>query len=136
MSRPRVYLAGPWVERDKMPAIATMFEQAGWEITHKWWEHETEESAKQIPGNAYGEQCATSDYRGVSSADVVVVLNTVKSEGKAVETGMAIAWGIPLCLIGKNPLNIFYNFSWITKVDTPEEALAWARDEVEVGETA
>jgi nucleoside 2-deoxyribosyltransferase len=123
---PNVYLAGPWADRAKMPAIATVFEAAGFTITHKWWLEET----GQNPDPDHGQRCALNDLHGVCNADAVVVLNTLYSEGKAVEQGLALGQGIPLCLIGKNPHNVFYHLDSIEKVDTVEEALSWAKEQV------
>lgn len=128
MSKPRVYLAGPWVEREKASEYATKLEASGFHITHKWWLYEGEDQDKEEPD--FLENCANSDVKGVYTADVVIVINSVKSEGKAVETGLAIAKGIPICLIGKKSINIFYNLSYIAKVDTLEEAIEWATKQV------
>lgn len=121
MRKLRVYLAAPWVEREKAKEYAAQLEAAGCEITHPWWNYEGEDQDKETP--EFLEDCANKDVNGVATAHVVVVVNSVKSEGKAVETGMAIAWNKPIVLIGKKSLNIFYNLASIHKVDTLEEAI-------------
>ncbi len=124
-SKPRVYLAGPWVEREKAEAYSKILEAAGFEITHPWWVYEGADQTKESV--EFLEDCANHDVWGVSSADIVIVINSVKSEGKAVETGMAIAWNKPIILIGKKPINIFYHLSKLVKVDTLEEAITMAK---------
>lgn len=122
----RIYIAAPWVEREKLPAIARVFEGAGHTITERWWEHEdvpnyphhtTEAEDKEL-GNQ-----ATRDLLGVFMADAVVLINSAKSEGKAVETGLAIAAGMPVIVVGPRS-NIFH---WMLPpefcVDTIDEAL-------------
>lgn len=93
-----------------MPDYAAQFEAAGHTLTERWWEH------VDIPGypnnvtaagfNALEDQ-STLDYLGVVYADVLVVLNTERSEGKAVETGIAIALLKPIILVGSRT-NIFH----------------------------
>lgn len=129
--KPRVYLAGPWVEREKAAEWSKLLEDAGFEITHKWWKYDGEGESKESP--EFLESCARSDVNGVATADVVIVINSVKSEGKAVETGMAIAWRKPVCLIGKKAINIFYNLNFLYKVDTINEAIEWAKSASSVG---
>jgi len=85
-----------------------------------------------VPDPKFGQECATNDFNGVKNANVLVLLNSSYSEGKAVELGLALAWNKPICVIGRNVSNVFLNFPHITKVDTPEEALEWAQGKVGV----
>jgi nucleoside 2-deoxyribosyltransferase len=111
----RVYVAAPWLDRASAAEVATILECNGYHITHKWWifegaEEDTSWEFKQI--------CARQDMEGVRTADVVVLLNTQKSEGKATEQGMAIAYGIPIIVLGDKNLrcNIFQTmpcFHWV-----------------------
>lgn len=106
----KVYLAAPWVERESLPAIARVFEGAGHTITERWWEHDdvpgypnntTEADDKELANQAI------KDFQGVLTADVMVLINSAKSEGKAVETGIAIAAGMPVIVVGVKS-NIFH----------------------------
>lgn len=63
---------------------------------------------------------AREDIADVRRADVLVVLNLQKSEGKAVETGIAIAAGIPIVSVGDRS-NIFQSLGY--EVDTVDDAL-------------
>lgn len=128
MSKPTVYLAGPWDDRQKMPAICDLFEQAGFEITHKWWLYEASKGEDgKTPDPKFGYECAMHDYNGVKDATMLVILNSVYSEGKAVELGLALAWEKYICVIGRNVTNVFLNLP-VHKVDFPHEALEWARN--------
>lgn len=120
-----LYLAAPWIDRDKMPAIAQRFEAAGHKITHKWWLvdnlTESERSVEVLKSQAQ------ADFKGVIAADKVVVFNTSKSEGKAVEQGIAIAMKIPIIVVGKRgdgtSKNIFHYLDCYNFTDDIEEAL-------------
>lgn len=93
-----VYLAAPWTHKEEAARFANVLEAAGHAITKKWWEH------REVPGYlASGistanrdelAQQAAEDIAGVFLADAFVLLNYEKSEGKAVETGVALALGV------------------------------------------
>ena len=126
MSKSTVYLAGPWDDRDKMPSIAKLFEDAGFRITHKWWLFEGTKEEGKNPNPDFGFECALADYNGVADAEVLVLLNSSYSEGKAVEMGLGLAWRKPICVIGRNVTNVFLNLKSIYVVDFPHEALEFA----------
>jgi nucleoside 2-deoxyribosyltransferase len=125
----RIYLAAPWVRKADAKAAAAVIEAAGHTITKRWWEH------REVPG--YGGQfrdCpedqreelaeqAYEDWRGVETADAMIVLNLEKSEGKAVEQGFALAYGVRLIVVGPL-LNLFQYLPGVTRVSTLDEALA------------
>jgi Nucleoside 2-deoxyribosyltransferase len=124
----RAYIAAPWVSRDLARAFASRCADRGIFITHPWWDYEGEfdEHAKMA-------EFARLDLEGVRRADVVILLNTAKSEGKAVEQGLALAWGKPIVAVGKlgeESLNIFHHLPAYTWVDDTEKV--W---EVLLGET-
>ena len=114
----RIYIAGPWDIREMMPAIARRFEDQGFEITKRWWEHDTDDPNEL-------RECAVADMRGVRTADVFVVINSQKrgeeTSGKAVETGLALAYGIPIILVGERS-NIFHHLDEVAIVNTVETA--------------
>jgi nucleoside 2-deoxyribosyltransferase len=122
----RVYIAAPWVRRPEAIAIGEQFKAAGHELTSRWFYHET--SPGGDPMDATGltsplsniQHQANEDIADVRRADVLVVLNLQKSEGKAVETGIAIAAGIPVISVGPRS-NIFQALG--KEVATVEEAL-------------
>lgn len=124
----KLYIAGPWIERNKMPAIAKQFEDAGHRITWKWWEtediKETEDKAHEL------QMQAINDYMGVCNAERLILVNSVKSEGKAVEQGLALAQHKTIIAIGQRgvvSLNVFHYLPAYTWVDTVEEAIKCLR---------
>lgn len=118
-----VYIAAPWISRAEMPAIAEKIEGYGHKITHRWWEIEDVPEADRT-AKILKEQ-ALKDVEGVVNADVVVLINSGKSEGKATESGIAIAAGKPIIAVGergafsKNVFHYLDNFYWTS---TPEVA--------------
>jgi nucleoside 2-deoxyribosyltransferase len=120
----KIYIAAPWVHKDRMPEIAAKFEAQGHLVTHKWWEVE----GTGPYSDDEREHFADADRDGVLGADILVLINSAKSEGKATEQGMAIAAGIPIVAVGKlgdqETKNIFHYltdcYHW---VETVEEAV-------------
>lgn len=118
----KIYIASQWVERARMPEVAKQFEDSGFSITHKWWE--TEGGWEKSPDELRKQ--AEHDVEGVLSADAVVLVNTGKSEGKAVEQGIAIAAGKPIIAIGTRgefSLNVFHYLPLYTWVSSVEQAI-------------
>lgn len=113
----KVYVAAPWTHKDTAAEVAALFEQAGFAITRDWWKYDNETD----PDLALA-QCAYDDVVGVVEADIVIVLNLEKSEGKSVETGIALACMKSIIVVGERS-NIFHHLEAITMVPTVEEAL-------------
>lgn len=108
-----LYVAAPWIFGGDANLVAKELEKAGFTVTARW--------IKQVPKNLsmeydYTKDTTINDERGkeqslmdlhdVKKADAMVVLNSCKSEGKAVEQGVALATGKPIIIIGRK-LNIF-----------------------------
>ena len=126
----KVYLAGPWINRDKMPDIAKVLEANGHSITHKWWQYDGE--GEQHENLEFLRKCAVDDYRGVENADVVLVYNSAKSEGKSVEQGIALALDKRIILwtpSEKPSSNIFHYMRHYKNVKTLDQALEIIRSE-------
>jgi nucleoside 2-deoxyribosyltransferase len=118
----RIYVAGPWVDRENAKQLADRLQKFGYIITADWWNYES--------GIRTGEErdeflthCAVVDKRGVETADAVVLINSSVSEGKAVEQGIAIALDLPIIAIGtrgehsKNVFHYLYNYKWVPDAD-------------------
>ena len=112
----KVYLAGPWIKGGDVLEASKQFEAAGIEITSRWLERvkgNTDPAYDYTKDPLYtapdAKEEATKDMEDVFNADMVVVINSAKSEGKAVETGLALAWGIPIVVVGDRT-NIFHYF--------------------------
>lgn len=123
----KVYLAGPWVDRQQFPSIAAKFEAAGHVVTERWWEKE-DETGNHIDDtdSEYLEERALADFEGVVRADAMVLVNSKKSEGKAVETGIAAARFLPIVLIGSRS-NVFHylpNVYLVPDIDAAVELLS------------
>lgn len=113
----KVYLAAPWVERDLARIEAQKFIDSGYEITEAWWDHEQTTDPTEL------EKQALRDVMGVVAADIFVLLNSGKSEGKAVEMGMAMVLDKPVLIIGE-PSNIFhYLTDFVEVVASVDEGL-------------
>ncbi len=122
-----IYIAAPWAHRAQMPAIATKFEDAGHEITHKWWEVE------DVPEDTRSEEAlrdqAILDVEGVLNGEVMVLINSAKSEGKALEQGIAIASGKEIYAVGqrgehsKNVFHYLDNYTWFNTVEDVIEVM-------------
>ena len=117
----KLYLAAPWVDKDKMSTLSDLFEASGHTITKKWWE--TENIAEGSDGNNKLRNQAIEDKKGVESCDILIVFNTSKSEGKATEQGVAIALNKPIIAIGKlgdgTAKNVFHylpHYRWVDDV--------------------
>jgi nucleoside 2-deoxyribosyltransferase len=104
----KVYLAAPWVRKQEAIAAGEQLRAAGHEVTSRWFNHEGNphdstgitEDIEQIRIQA------REDINDVMSADALVVLNLEMSEGKAVETGIALAYNLPVISVGGRS-NIF-----------------------------
>lgn len=111
-----IYLAAPWVDRERAALEAVKLEAAGHEITEKWWEHEDTTDHDELV------EQAKLDVVGVLAADMLVLLNTQKSEGKAVETGIAIMCCIPIAVVGERT-NLFHHLDDVTLFNSVEEVI-------------
>lgn len=112
-----IYLAAPWVHRDAAKAAAGSLRLAGHTITEPWWDHPDTSDPSELARQA------NADYIGVINADVLMLLNLVKSEGKAVEQGIALAHTIPIVAVGARGSNIFQHLPDYTWVSSIEEAI-------------
>lgn len=129
----RIYLAGPWVTREQMPLIAEALEALGATITCKWWHTEDKYPGAIGPDNgpeslAYYRHHAQLDMQGVLDANLVVVINSAKSEGKAVEQGIALAHHKPIIIVGTlgEFTNVFHylgSYRWVPDVPALLEAV-------------
>ena len=114
----RVYVAAPWTHRNEARRVAGLVEASGHTITWPWWVHEAGDEE-------YGRLAllARHDINGVVTADALLLLNIERSEGKAVEQGIAIMEGVPIFGVGR-PTNIFQHLSVYEWFDTVREAIA------------
>jgi hypothetical protein len=118
----KIYIAAPWADKDKMPEIASKFDKH--EITHRWWDVDSKDGY-DAPHAKLAKQ-AIDDVTGVSDADLVVLINSAKSEGKAFEQGVAVTLNKPIVAVGKlgeHSLNVFHYLPSYRWVDSVEDAV-------------
>lgn len=127
----KVYVASAWITGNKALEAKAQLEAAGIEVTSRWLERvdkpddPTYDYTKDPSYmNTIAQEESFKDIEDVKRADAVVVVNLAKSEGKAVETGMAIAWGIPVIVVG-DKTNTFHSLPspMMTLVSTVQEAI-------------
>lgn len=92
----RVYIATKWENAPRAEEVAAQLEAAGHIISYKWWECSKVDSEQ-----------ALCDAEGVFSADalVLIVEKDYRYSGALTEFGMAIAWGVPVYIMG-NALDV------------------------------
>ena len=139
ITRRSVYVASAWVTGDKALEARDKLIRAGFDVTSRWLERVGVEVPAACPGYDYTKDAnymtnhareeSLKDIEDVKRADAVVVVNLAKSEGKAVETGLAIAFGIPVIVVGEKS-NTFHSLSApaMRVVSTVEDAIELLRD--------
>lgn len=119
----KIYLAGPWARREAVRDAAKQLETAGHEITSRWL-HAHAGPPNDAAGLTHSDEHirneALDDVADVLRADVFVILNLEKSEGKAFEMGVAYMASKPIICVGQR-FNIFCTFG--RTVDSVEEAI-------------
>ena len=128
----RIYLAAPWDARDRVVEFASLLEQAGHSITEKWWLHH---DVGAYPHTAVGKDLdelrhqAFKDILGVKNADRFVLLQLGKSEGKAVETGIALECRIPICVFSPEAIygNLFHYLPQVKLTPRWQEVIEWLK---------
>lgn len=127
----RIYVAAPWIHRDQAREAAGKILEAGHMITRAWWDHESMiEDNDPHRAKILAEQ-ARKDLFGVQSADLMIVLNSAKSEGKAVEQGIAIDMELPIIGVGARGLvtkNIFHYlacYRWVSTIEDAIKEIPW-----------
>lgn len=120
----RYYLAAPFRRREEAKEVRELINKTmGWTCEASWIDtHLANESATI-------EQLATEadeDLGDIMASDMFILLNSELSEGKAVETGYALAEGIPIVVIGDvSPTrNVFLYLPGVSRFDTVEDFLA------------
>ncbi len=70
------------------------------------------------------QQAALIDFEQVRDCNTLVIVNAMKSEGKACEMGMALAMGKRVILVGPRDTNVFYDLPQVEQVASADEAIA------------
>lgn len=114
-----IYLAAPWVRKKDAAVVRQQLRDRGFNVTSRWIDL-PDDSAQD--DEKYMTSQAVVDLEDVHNSDCVVVMNWEKSEGKAVEQGLAIAWDMPLLIVGDRS-NIFQYLPSVLIVPTLDEAI-------------
>lgn len=123
-----IYIAAPWKDKDLMPDIASKFEADGHTISWKWWQ--TDDIPEGQGRETQLREQAENDFWGVFKCETLILINSAKSEGKAVEQGIALACGIPIYAVGERgttSMNVFHymeDYVWTPTVDACLKELA------------
>lgn len=92
MASKKVYVAAPWINRDRAQRVAKRFEKAGFEIAHDWWNYDAGDKLK--PEDPYFKKCAEDDLNAILNCDILYLLNLQErgkeTSGKAVELGIVL----------------------------------------------
>ncbi len=131
----KIYLAAPWVAKEQAKQVAAQLEAEGFVLTSRWINHhsvavgKTYDEQMRDHGDIMREQ-AIEDVLDIYAADVFVILNLEKSEGKATELGIAFTLGLPIALIGERSRNIFYYLPQVQQFDNLEQFIEGYRTAV------
>lgn len=102
----KVYVAAPWVRRSEARDVRDRLVKAGHKVTSRWLDTQSNNSVESLQSEA------TNDLQDIRTADALVVLNLSTSEGKAVETGYALAMDLPIFVVG-GVSNVFH---WLPQI--------------------
>ena len=110
----KVYVAGSWEERDEIKNVMKKLEAAGHEVLVDWTCH----------GGTGKKKYALEDFEGVVASEIFILVNpAVMSRGKFIETGIALAGGKNIYIIGKGEIGIFEALGRCKHFDFIEELL-------------
>lgn len=115
----KVYVAAPWVHKAAARVAQQQLACAGFTIVSQWVD--TPDHNQNAASIMEGE--ARMDRDDVHRADAIVLLNLAKSEGKATEFGMALAWGKRCVIVGPKEGNVFYALPEVEIVSTVADAI-------------
>lgn len=134
----RVYLAAPYASRATVKEYAAQLTRIGFTVTSSWLEetHEinsgTTGAATELSDAEVATHAAT-DLRDIDKSDLLVAITaaSVKTDGgsggRHVETGYALAKGLPVVVVGA-PENVFHRLPTKCQVvpDWPEAVIELA----------
>lgn len=128
----KVYIAAPWARKAEAREAAKLIQAEGWVVTSSWL---NEEDRDYGPPGYYGAtdwrgtdhakdlaERALQDLKDITRSDLLLLLNLEPSEGKTVETGVAIAEQMGIIVVGK-PTNVFHYLPDVVIVHTVQEAI-------------
>jgi hypothetical protein len=120
----KIYVAAPWVCKDAARFAQEACEAAGHTTTSRWIDYHSNATPGVRSDFQELQEQALQDADDIFNADVFLILNLDKSEGKATELGLAYMWRKRILLVGKRTVNIFYHLPGIYQFDHVVSALA------------
>jgi len=138
----RVYLAGPYGSRDKLRTYADLVRAADCEVTSSWLDEDhditpgTEGAAADLSDEVVLAH-ARMDLNDVVRSDLLILFTAAfvgieGGGGRHVETGWALAHGVPIIVVGQ-PENVFHRMTdAVTVCPTMGEAIAQLRARVAI----
>lgn len=131
-------MAGPWAKRAECGELQKQLEAAGFTVVSRWiTKHidmgQTAEDLNTTDVKVQEEltRQAIEDVLDLESADMFIIINSEKSEGKAFEFGYACAMRLPIIVVGDRANNIFYQLPHVVVTPTLEEAIAVMNEAIE-----
>lgn len=126
----KIYMAGPWVKREECRQLQGILEAAGFTVVSRW-------ITKHMDMGLAAEDLNTADVKvqeeltkqaiedvlDLETADVFMIINSEKSEGKAFEFGYACAMRLPIIVVGDRSNNIFYQLPHVVVTPNINEAI-------------
>lgn len=113
-TKTKIYVAAPWVKREEAKKFRDQLVDRGFEVTSRWLDQHGDSKDPLVLRHE-----AQHDWADVEAADVLVVLNLCKSEGKATEQGLALQLGKHIIGVGKPMNNVFHylpQYVWVDDI--------------------
>ena len=121
----KVYLAAPYSYKEQMRVYRDELQKEGIEVTSRWLDEENN-PATQLSDVTfeYKRKHSTQDAQDVAKADALIFFTdptkTIVRAGRHVEFGMAIAYNIPIFVVGDYE-NIFHYLETVSHYETWEQ---------------
>lgn len=128
----RFYVASKFAQYRRARQLMDDLTAVGHTITHDWTRtkqfgpdgnpmFKVEDEPKVVPVDERREH-ATSDHRGVRTADYLVALMDQPSCGCPVEVGLAIAYGVQVLIVSPWAYTVFWDLPKVCVVESEELA--------------
>jgi nucleoside 2-deoxyribosyltransferase len=119
----KVYLAAPYQKKEDIRNYAKELRSLGIEVTSRWIDEPDKPNVQLKDVDAAMLRLyAGHDVADVQAADVFVLFTdptkTIIRQGRTVESGLAIAFGMPIVAVGLEFENIFHYLPQFTHFET------------------